>query len=226
MKQRSLRALSAFALGIALVAPLLARAEPVPFTQEPFTDIPPNHEHYDAIEYLRKNNIIRGYADGTFKPNRRINRAELVQLATNPFFFQGEKLNDCIKEHNLEEDRTIFYADVAHDAWYAEEVCIATVKDLVDGYPDGTFKPGRAISFVETAKILANVFVLNVAEESTVWYEPYVRELGKRNAIPRSITTLNGVVTRGEVAEILYRLKTKTQNKSSKTYADLQGRFE
>ena len=203
-----------------------ALAAPVPFTQEPFTDISEDHPHYDAIEFLRKNNIVRGYQDGSFKPDNRINRAEFVTLITNPFFLQGEKMHDCIAENNMQEDEYIFFPDVRRGAWYEQEVCIAKVKDLVNGYLDGTFKPGMPIIFVEAAKIVSNTFALNVREEGDVWYEPYVTELGERNAIPMSVRTLNGLLTRGEMAEILFRLKTLNNDKASKSYADLQGRFE
>ncbi len=216
------------ALALVAFASLIGRAaaEPIPFTQEPFNDIPESHVHYDAIEYLRLNNIVHGYEDGTFRADTRINRAEFVQLITNPFFLQGEKMNDCIAENNMQEDNTIFFSDVLRDVWYAEEVCIAKVKDLVDGYPDGTFKPGRNIIFVEGAKIIANTFVLNLREEGEIWYEPYVTKMGELNAIPTSVNSLNGLLTRGEVAEMLYRVKTQNTSKSSKTYANLKGRYE
>ncbi|OGJ56383.1 hypothetical protein A2706_04095 [Candidatus Peribacteria bacterium RIFCSPHIGHO2_01_FULL_51_35] len=201
-------------------------AAPVPFTQEPFTDISQSHPYYDAIEYLRQNNIVRGYEDGSFKPDNRINRAEFVTMITNPFFLQGEKMHDCIAENNMQEDEYIFFPDVRRGAWYEQEVCIAKVKDLVNGYLDGTFKPGRPIIFAEAAKIVSNTFVLNVREEGEIWYEPYVTELGDRNAIPTSIRALNGLLTRGEMAEILFRLKTQNNDKASTNYANLQGKFE
>lgn len=203
-----------------------AAAEPVPFSQEPFTDIKSSHPNYAAIEYLRENNIIRGYLDGTFRPDNRISRAEFVMLITNPFFLQGEKLNECIAQNGFTEEDNIFFPDVRGNAWYADAVCIAKVKDLVNGYLDGTFKPGRPITFVEGAKIISNTFVLNVREEAVVWYEPYVEKLGEIGAIPTSIRTLNGLLTRGEAAEILYRVKTQTTSKATMRYADLKGRYE
>lgn len=195
------------------------------FTEKPFTDISEDHPNYEAIEYLRQNNIIKGYIDGEFKADRRINRAEFVQLITNPFFLQGEKVNDCLKENSMEGKTRVHFSDVNVDAWYAEEVCIAYVKDLIDGYPDGTFKPGRNISFVEAAKIIANTFVLNVAAEGEMWYEPYVTKMGDMRAIPTTIGTLNSLMTRGEVAEMLFRVKTQNNDKSSHTYASLKGKF-
>ena len=195
------------------------------FTEKPFTDIATSHPNYEAIEYLRQNNIIKGYIDGEFKADRRINRAEFVQLITNPFFLQGEKMNDCMAENDLGDKTRVHFSDVRTDAWYAQQVCIAYVKDLIDGYPDGTFQPGRNISFVEAAKIISNTFVLNVAAEGEMWYEPYVIKMGEMGAIPRTVGTLNSLMTRGEVAEMLFRVKTQNNDKPSYTYANLKGKF-
>lgn len=212
-----------------------ALAQPVPFTQDPFEDVPESHPHYEAIEYLRKNNIVRGYAEQgdptpestTFKPDNRINRAEFVQLATNPFFLSDDQGNDCVAKNFPGESTFVVFTDVMRSVWYAQPVCVANIKDLVNGYPDGTFKPGAYINFVEVAKILANLFVLNTTEEpGENWHEPYVNAMGERNAIPMSIYGLNSMMTRGEMAEMLFRLKTQNTTKSSKTAAQLKNKYE
>ena len=195
------------------------------FTEKPFTDISESHPNYEAIEYLRQNNIIKGYIDGKFKADRRINRAEFVQLITNPFFLQGEKMNDCMAENDLGDKTRVHFSDVSTEAWYAQQVCIAYVKDLIDGYPDGTFQPGRNISFVEAAKIISNTFVLNVSSEGEMWYEPYVIKMGEMAASPRTADNLNSLMTRGEVAEMLFRVKTQNNDKASHTYANLKGKY-
>ena len=100
------------------------------------------------------------------------------------------------------------------------------MKDLVDGYPDGTFRPGAYINFVEVSKILSNVFVLNVATEGTPWYTPYVRKMTELRAVPTSVNALNSLMTRGEMAEMMYRIKTQNTSKSSKTEAQMTNRFE
>ena len=143
----------------AMLVATTAFAQPAPFASKPFSDVPTTHPNYDAIEYLRKYNVLRGYLDGTFRPSTRINRAEIIRLITNPYILSGERVNDCINRTfgpNLPD--TIYFPDVKRDAWYAEDVCIATLKHLVNGYPDGTFKPARNIIFVEAAKIILNTF--------------------------------------------------------------------
>lgn len=45
-----------------------------------FVDILETHWAYDSIELLSSNNIIKGYSDGTFGPNKLINRAEFSAM--------------------------------------------------------------------------------------------------------------------------------------------------
>ncbi len=215
MRTRSLL----FALGMLL--PTLASA--ATFTQDPFTDVTNKHPNYEAIEYLRKNNVLKGYLDGTFKPDARINRAEFVKLIVNPFIIDTERMNDCL-EKEVKDSPTVFFRDVQSDSWYARETCFAKIKRLIDGYPDGTFRPRDYISFVEGAKIMSNAFAFELATETTgeKWYEPYVKYLIKIKAVPTSITQFAGKLTRGDMAEMLYRLKTHTTTKSAQTYEKLK----
>lgn len=194
-------------------------------TQDPFTDVPKTSANYEAVEYLRTQNVLRGYPDGTFRADNRITRSEFVKLLTNPFFLSGRS-NDCLLTHFRGENSTrLFFADVRQDAWYAQDVCEAVVHELIRGYPDGTFKPQRPISFVEGAKIIARVFSQDVKAEQGFdekWYTAYVTRLAGENAIPLTIKRFDQPLTRGEMAEIIFRLKTANRTKASMTFEQLQ----
>jgi hypothetical protein len=58
--------------------------------------------------------------------------------------------------------------------------------------------------------------------EGQPWYRDFVQALDDQNAIPLSITSLDQNITRGEMAEIMYRLKANVTTKSSRTYAELE----
>jgi hypothetical protein len=201
----------------------LAGAQALPYAPNPFTDVPTTHANYEAIEALRLNKVLRGYDDGTFKPDSRINRAEFIKLITNPYILDTERLNECLRESLPEEATTVFFRDVPRDVWYAAELCHAFVTKLVNGYPDGTFKPGNQVNFVEAAKILSNVFSMNTEEEpGEQWYRPYVQRLSEKNAIPHSVDKFASIITRGEMAEILFRLKNNRTDKPSTSYSNLR----
>lgn len=189
------------------------------FAPNPFTDVPENSPYFEAIEHLRTNNVLKGYEDGTFRPDARVNRAEFVKLIANPYILNTERLNECLNQELEEDETTVFFPDVRRDSWYAREVCLAKTAQLIDGYPDGTYRPGAYISFVEAAKILGNTFVMQTNPEpgDDRWFMPYVNKLSEQRAIPTSIRHFDQTLTRGEMAEMLFRLKTNTTNRPSRT---------
>ncbi len=198
-----------------------ALAADTTFSQKPFTDVPENSVYFESIEYLRQNNVLKGYSDGTFKPSAHINRAEFVKLIANPFIMDTDRMNQCIQQYDGNTGEKVFFKDVPRDAWYTPEVCYVKDRGIISGYHDGYFRPSNLINFVESAKILSGVFSLQVATEQDPWYKPYVDNLSGKRAIPTSIRSLNAYITRGEMAEMLYRLKANKTTKSSKTASQL-----
>lgn len=194
-----------------------AFAQSTTFSQQPFTDVSINNANYQAIEYLRTQNIVRGYLDGTFRPNAIINRAEFVEFAINPFILDTNGMGTCVNTNTLNTSNTVFFSDVSKGTWYAENVCFAKMKDLINGYPDGTFRPADSISFVEAAKIISNVFGLNIDAYLTgeFWYRPYVQSLSDLHAIPTNIRRINQTLSRADMAQIVYRLKVDSTQKAS-----------
>ena len=96
-----------------------------------------------------------GYPDGTVQPNGQITRAE----ATTIFF---RLLTEESRSANL--TKTNGYTDVASDAWYNTAVSAMTKAGIVDGYPDGTFRPDAPITRAEMAKIISLFAKLDKSE--------------------------------------------------------------
>lgn len=219
--------ISVLAGTLALASQLLipvASAQQAPFTTKAFTDVKTTDPHYDAIEYLRTNNILKGYPDGTFKPNEVISRAEFTVLFTNPFFLDGT--SNCLQSNFGSGSTTqVYFPDVRKDDWFADAVCTAKSRGIIDGYPDGTFQPGHTIIVAEAAKIAAKVFAIDVRRDNNgvddKWYSIYIQTLGGLNAIPPSIHSVSQAMTRGEMAELIFRLKTKNTDKTATSWQEL-----
>ncbi len=178
-----------------------------------FSDIKVTDPWFDAVSYVEGQGVVNGYADGTFKPGNTINRAEftkIVVLGFQKIQYQNFTANYC-------------FDDVPEKAWFATYVCFANRYELVQGYPDLTFKPEKKISFVEAAKIIANAAELETKEGDGPWYKTYVKALEAKNAIPTSVQSFEHLVTRGEMAEMIYRLRSENEEKASKTYEQLGG---
>lgn len=170
-----------------------------------FTDYDSESEFNDAIDYVSEHGIVEGYDDGSFKENQSINRAEFTKIVMNAAFLEEDIYgSDCF--------------DDVTDEWYAEYVCTAQRYNIVSGYPDGTFKPGDEISFVEAAKILSVGFFFGIDEGTDIWYEPFVEDFAFYRMIPTSITTLDKKITRGEMVEMIWRIMAVIEDRSYVNY--------
>lgn len=181
-----------------------------------FPDVSASHANYDSVIYIQQKGMVSGYPDGSFRPNQTINRAEFTKILYKSFLDAGAFGDHC--------GNSVYFSDVNYlEDWFGDYVCEAADRKIIQGYSDGTFRPGQNINFVEAAKIIVKSY--NQDFDGTAidspWYAPFVAELGQKNAIPTSINSFDQKITRGEMAEMVYRLQVGATNKPSKTYDDL-----
>ncbi len=103
----------------------------------------------EAIEELMDQGVVGGNDDGSFAPNRQLNRAEVskvIVLAT------GVDMDTTGGPH---------FPDVAEDAWYYDFIETMYNQGWINGYPDGMFRPGVGINRAEIAKMVVNGFLLD-----------------------------------------------------------------
>lgn len=193
-----------------LFTPLAAHAS--------FSDVYSGYPNEQAINYVQEQGIVQGYPDGTFRPDNTINRAEFAKIvmATR---FSPDDIAAC--PHRPGRTGNIFPSDVGADQWFSAYVCRAIESGIIRGYPDGTFRPDRAINFVEAAKILSTSQIsIELSEVADPWFANYVNAMASKGAIPSSITSFDQFITRGEMAEMIWRLKANITDRPSKTYED------
>lgn len=178
---------------------------------ENFSDVDSNHVNWRAISYLKENAVVQGYSDGTFKPSARINRAEFLKIVMEAAALKKEGSN-CYKD--------------VKDEWYAGYVCQATKLKLVSGYGNGLFKPERNINFAEASKIIVNTMKLTfTADISENWYQQYVKALEKYMAVPDSIMSFSQEINRGEMAEMVWRIKEEPEYVDTVSYTGIKRRI-
>ncbi len=200
----------------------------IPQESASFTDVPLNSPYYNAVQYLKTAGIVGGYPDGSFKPNNLINRAEFTKIIVGATRRQPD--NGLCLETFAQADGsyTDMFTDISSSSgaqgpvWYLNDLCYAKVEKLISGYPDGSFKPANNINFVEAAKIIDNGFQLYGDGAASPWYAVYVNILAYHKAIPQTINRFDQHITRGEMAEMIYRLKAEKTDLPSKTYSELK----
>jgi len=174
-----------------------------------FSDVPASNPNYTAIMYLKNLGIIQGYPDGSFKPNQTINRVEALKI-----ILLSSKTNITSSAG------TSGFRDVDNSAWYAKYILTGVQLGILQGYPDGSFKPDQTVNLVENLKMLfkaQNVDLSTVVVPqnpyadafSNQWYSKYVEYAKEKNIIQadgyNKIYPGQGM-SRGKMAEVLYRL--------------------
>ncbi|MGL5830712.1 MAG: S-layer homology domain-containing protein [Candidatus Altimarinota bacterium] len=163
----------------------------LPFVNaQEFTDVD-GYAWENSINYLRENEVVGGYDDGSFKPEKLINRAEFTKI------IMGARFAD---EVNSSQNKNCF-PDVASGQWFTQYVCLAKEKGIIGGYPDGTFKPEQTIQQAEALKILLLAFDQPVEVAAGEWYQQYLNAAKNSGMNYFVVNNAGGYkITRGEMA--------------------------
>ena len=89
-----------------------------------FTDLK-DHENEEAIYNLEKYNVLSGYPDGTYQPDKEITRAETAVIMT--------RINGLDKIAKLEQGRSTGFTDVPRSSPYSGYVRVATIMEIATG---------------------------------------------------------------------------------------------
>lgn len=129
----------------------------------------------------------------------------------------------------------ISFPDVTDDAWYANYVNELSDKKVINGYPDGTFKPSGKVTVGEFLKLIITASVDNINYELVDadydhWAGKYLKVAENYGVIAKkeySENDLNREATRIEVVRILSRtdllIRDGIQTSSLKDFSDVDG---
>lgn len=111
-------------------------------------------DYENAVKRLVALGVITGYEDGSFKPDNTITRAEFAAIAVRTLGLEAAA--------KVSGGSTMFTDTEGH--WATGYINIASGQKIVNGYPDGTFKPNAPVKFEEAITMLVR----------TLGYEPAV----------------------------------------------------
>ena len=152
---------------------------------------------------------IIGYTDGTVRPEGDIARSEVATI-----FFR--LLTDEAREAYWSQTNP--YSDVASGDWYNNAISTLTSMGILDGYPDGTFRPTEPITRSEFTKIAVSFFEFTEGDftydgrfsdvEGTEWYVTFLAaavEYGLIEGMPDGTFHPLDNITRAEACTIVNR---------------------
>ena len=133
-----------------------------------FNDLGNGTMWYDNyINTAAANNLINGYSDGSFRPNKPITRAEAIQLLYN--------MSSTLREINtlgMPTSSLISFKDVHSSDWFMPAVAGAYHNGLIQGDANKMFNPNRNLTRAEAAKIIKLFRDLMKDEQNTIFLQP------------------------------------------------------
>lgn len=181
-----------------------------------FSDVDAKQMYSTAIEFLTANGIVKGYPDGSYGPDKILNRAELLKIIAEGSAKNANQDTSVFDSYNGEK----CFSDVKANQWYTKYICFAKANNWVVGYEKGKlFKPDQKVTFVEALKMTFKAFNLSYNETATPWYHDLVDQASHANYIPFSINGFNIGLRRDQMADLVTRiLKLNSGIKDLQTY--------
>ena len=130
--------------------------KPEETAEAPFTDTA-GHWALEAIAWAAQNNVVAGYDDGTFGPEKLVTREEFAQMMYNYAKFKGYDLT-------AGGDLAQFPDAGAISDWAETALSWANGKGLINGHDNGTIDPQGNTTRAQAASIMKN-FDLKVVED-------------------------------------------------------------
>ena len=146
-------------LTFSVLTPLSAQAATFP-------DVPKHFWAYDQIDLISKMGLFSGKPDGKFHPNEPITRGQIALIlytfARDTFDVANKYLESTgvslSEEDKKWRDFPAKFADVQPDTKLGKAVGLLVHYRIVNGYPDGTFRPNEPITRGQMAVILSRYF--------------------------------------------------------------------
>ncbi|CAM3360811.1 MULTISPECIES: S-layer homology domain-containing protein [Saccharibacillus] len=110
-----------------------------------FSDLRSGYWAGDYVGQVTTAGWMKGYTDGSFKPDGAITREEMASIAFN---YLGLKAGSS----------TGGFPDVRANGWSGGIIAAVQSEGLMSGYPDGTFRPQQALTRAEAVTILNRLF--------------------------------------------------------------------
>ncbi len=159
-----------------------------------FPDIE-GYEFEAEVRRLASLGVIAGYPDGTFRPEEAVTRAEFAKMIVVMLGLENAA--------NLMKGQAVSFSDVPATHWASGYINVAEMKGVVNGYPDGTFKPEGSITYAEALKMILTA--MGYHEEGFVvlrWPTTWIIQAAEIGLDEDVEVLANLPISRGEVAKL------------------------
>ncbi|MEF9960389.1 MAG: S-layer homology domain-containing protein [Niameybacter sp.] len=180
------------------------------------------HWAKEMIEKWSEKEVLKGYEDGTFRPNATVTRGELAAMLVRVF-----GLTDTSSAAK--------YTDVETTKWYAADVAKVSSAGIMNDYADGTFKPEEKATREEAAYAMAKAYQVATkdatnnftdAAQISDWAEDEIAALvagGYLDGNPDGSFRPQATLTRAEAVTMVHKITADLVNVAGVYSQDIKG---
>ena len=164
-----------------------------------FPDVDETSKIGKAIVKMQQEGYIRGFDDGTFRPNATLTRAEFVTIINKMYGFKVAAENA--------------FTDIKADEWYYTDVLCGVQAGYIKGHDDKTFRPNDTVTREQVCVMMnriLNVELIPYGKKITDEISDWARDSVEKLVSNRFFTIEEGgkfralqPITRGETCEAL-----------------------
>lgn len=173
------------------------------------------HRFEREITVLKEKEVIAGYPDGNFYPERNVSRIEALKMIIEGSIYVKEEQEDYELTKSLEmfevgEPVEPDFEDIL-DETLIKYARYAKRNGIVTGFTETEFGPDENVTLAQAIKMVMKVFEIPVWQntDETVqmpWYKPYIDKGYELNIIPSGIGAPEKELTRSEFSAILVNI--------------------
>lgn len=159
-----------------------------------FSDVEDSHPYKTAITTLSILNVINGYDDGTFAPDKEISRAEFTKMIV------------CMLGYGDFSSQITQFNDVAPDHWANTYIKTAYDLGIINGFDEVTFKPDDPVTYEQALKMVVCTLGYQTYAEAMGGYPTGYRFQAESIKITKDVTGINYTdnAPRGVISQIMY----------------------
>ncbi|MFR9296603.1 MAG: S-layer homology domain-containing protein, partial [Aedoeadaptatus pacaensis] len=163
-----------------------------------------------------KEAFVKGYPDGSFKPNQKVVRSELATMLARFVSVSGD-LQKAL-------------ADIRATDWYFDSFKTLINAGIITGYDDGTYRPNEGVTRAQAVTIIARLKGLQPKQggfkdvPANAWYAGYAGALKEAGIVVGYEDGSFGgdrVITRAEIIAMINRAFNIPKKESRKAFSDL-----
>lgn len=143
---------------VMILVMVLSIAAPVLAVDRDFKDVPLYSWYRSYVEYTAQEGFFQGVSSDLFEPERSLTREELITVLQR----MHKKTGD---ETLLSSGESTAFSDVSENRYSYGAILWAEKNGLIEGYPDGTFRPNTPVDRQTLATLMHRYLTLMNAVE-------------------------------------------------------------